>query len=52
MWTCSESHFHLHMLLGSGGEEKVKACVERAKGGEEACMSSQLLLCLGLVQYF
>lgn len=52
VWTCSKLHFHLHTLLGSGGEEKVKACVERAEGGEKACMYSQLLLCHVLVQYF
>lgn len=52
MWTCGKLYSQLHKLLGSGGEEKVKVCVERAEGGEKACMSSQLLLCLILVQYF
>ena len=52
VWTCSKLCSHLHNLLGSGGEEKVKVCVERAEGGEKACMSSQLLSCLIVVQYF
>lgn len=50
MWPCSILSAHLHKLLGGGGEEEV--CMERAEGGEEACMSSQLLSCLIVGQYF
>lgn len=42
VWSCGKLCSQLHKLLGSGGEEKVKVCVERAEGEEKACMSSQL----------